>query len=148
MKRIGRTMLEVLKCTWEYEQRYGSPPTVRELCKILNRSSPSTIHQAIQRCVLQGLLVPARRATRRYEISQYGMVVLNVSLVDHAVGQVLRVTHGDPRYLPAVINKLREIFTEVADEQRNSSSPREPIPSVEAAAPEAAEDQGFLRRMP
>ncbi len=140
-------MLEVLQCTWEYEQLYGSAPTVRELCKALNRSSPSTIHQAIRRCVLQGLLVPARRATRRYEISQQGMLILNVSPVDYAVGQVLRVTNWDPRYLPAVIHRLREIFTEVADEQRNTSSPREPIPGVEAAAPEAAADQGVLRRM-
>ena len=49
MKKITTRQLQVLDAIQEYQLEHGYTPTVRELCKLLDVTSPATIHGILQK---------------------------------------------------------------------------------------------------
>lgn len=47
---------EILVCIKEFIASYGYPPTIREICKIKNYSSTSTIHSYINKLIDKGFI--------------------------------------------------------------------------------------------
>lgn len=44
MKAITKKQIEVLKCINDFINENGYSPTIRELCEIMDLSSPATMH--------------------------------------------------------------------------------------------------------
>ena len=43
MEKLTKKQAEILDCIKEFIAEHGFPPTVREICRIKNLSSPSTV---------------------------------------------------------------------------------------------------------
>lgn len=56
MNNLTNKEEEILNCIKEYIASYGYPPTIREICKIKNYSSTSTIHTYINKLIEKGFI--------------------------------------------------------------------------------------------
>ena len=56
MEKLTKKQDEILDCIKEFIADHGFPPTVREICRIKNLSSPSTVQMHLNSLVDKGYI--------------------------------------------------------------------------------------------
>lgn len=96
---------EVLDCIKKYISNHGYPPTVREICKIKNYSSPSTVQKHIDALIEKGFIKKDKIKNRSIEL-----LVNNEYLSKNTVNIPL-LNKNDFIELPvSLIHKNKEIY--------------------------------------
>ena len=120
-KKITKKQKQVLDYIKQYQAKNKFPPSVREICRALNLSSPATVHTHINNLTSKGYLKRCDNGSRNLEIlvpNEYENIdekVINVPLLG-------KITAGNPIEaievpneffsLPAyLIPKKKEVFT-------------------------------------
>ena len=68
MKDLTVKQNEILDCIKKYISDHGYPPTVREICKIKNYSSPSTVQKYIDVLIEKGFIKKDKIKNRSIEL--------------------------------------------------------------------------------
>lgn len=68
MEKLTKKQEEVLDCIKEFIANYGFPPTVREICKAKNLSSPSTVQMHLNSLAEKGYLKKDKAKSRTIEL--------------------------------------------------------------------------------
>lgn len=125
MEKLTKRQEDALKFIKTYIMEHGYPPTVREIAKELNVSSPATIQAHLDRLADKGYIKKGSNKNRTIELMVKNEYIQN----DNEVVEVPllgKITAGSPieaienpdEYFPLPINlipKNKEIFTLVVD---------------------------------
>jgi repressor LexA len=68
MYRVTAKQKRVLQAILDFTKENKYPPTVRELCRELGLSSPSTVHGFLERLKLNGLVTWEERCIRTLKV--------------------------------------------------------------------------------
>lgn len=68
MKELTVKQNEILDCIKRYISTHGYPPTVRDICKIMNYSSPSTVQNHINILIEKGYIKKDKVKNRSIEL--------------------------------------------------------------------------------
>ena len=94
-KKITKKQKQVLDYIKQYQAKNKFPPSVREICRALNLSSPATVHTHINNLTSKGYLKRCDNGSRNLEIlvpNEYENIdekVINVPLLG-------KITAGNP----------------------------------------------------
>ncbi len=125
MEKLTKRQEDALKFIKTYIMEHGYPPTVREIAKELNVSSPATVQAHLDRLADKGYIKKGSNKNRTIELMVKNEYIQN----DNEVVEVPllgKITAGSPieaienpdEYFPLPINlipKNKEIFTLVVD---------------------------------
>lgn len=68
MEKLTKKQAEILDCIKEFIAEHGFPPTVREICRIKNLSSPSTVQMHLNSLAEKGYLKKDKAKSRTIEL--------------------------------------------------------------------------------
>lgn len=119
-KELSKKQEKVLKEIKKYIAKNNYPPTVRELCKILNLNSTSTIHFHLNTLIDKGYLKRKDGGSRTLEVvgkNEYledNSETISIPLLGEAhCGNLTEAIHNydEELYVPsALINKKKDVF--------------------------------------
>ena len=125
MEKLTKRQEDALKFIKTYIMEHGYPPTVREIAKELNVSSPATVQAHLDRLADKGYIKKGSNKNRTIELMVKNEYIQNDNKVVE-VPLLGKITAGSPieaienpdEYFPLPINlipKNKEIFTLVVD---------------------------------
>ncbi|NVY97008.1 transcriptional repressor LexA [Lactobacillus sp. DCY120] len=93
---ISAKQLAILQFIYDYNQRSGYPPTVREICDHVQLSSTSTVHGHLTRLQKRGCLHRDPTKPRTLEITNQGLESLQIKPQTQTIPIIGTVTAGLP----------------------------------------------------
>lgn len=94
MKQLGKKQLEILECIKNEIKSKGYPPSVREICDIVNLKSTSTVHGHLDRLEKKGYIRRDPTKPRAIEIMEPDFYYNRKELVNIPI--VGKITAGEP----------------------------------------------------
>lgn len=91
---ISSKQIEILQCIYDYSEKSGYPPTVREICDAVGLSSTSTVHGHLSRLQKKGYLQRNPAKPRALELTGAGINEISPNLKE--IPMVGTVTAGEP----------------------------------------------------
>lgn len=98
-KASEKRQLAVLQYIYDCVEERGYPPTVREIGKVVNLSSTSTVHGHLSKLEKKGLIKRDPTKPRAIEVTDQGREKLGVTTTatpDNFIPQIGTVTAGEP----------------------------------------------------
>lgn len=94
MKELGKKQLEILECIKNEIKLKGYPPSVREICDVVNLKSTSTVHGHLDRLEKKGYIRRDPTKPRAIEIMEENFYYNRRELVNVPI--VGKITAGEP----------------------------------------------------
>ena len=113
-KAEGSKQSQILQCIYDYLDEHGYPPTVREICEVVDLSSTSTVHGHLSRLEKKGYIQRDPTKPRAIELTTIGLSSIGIKskqipiLGTVAAGQPITAERNPDGYFPLPPDLNRE----------------------------------------